>query len=795
MPASSSETRNRWRKRKREPLISRKPKNQHDDDAYDDEEEDEDIDQQEIEDDNQNPNNSVLDRSYNNSVELVSEIRERISEFPVVVRRAVTRPHLSVVNIVAIEKAAQSGESRQNGVVLLENVSYGQLQAVSAVPADCHALWSEERGEGSGSGSYVITPPQILPGRGVVKHYGSAGRIHVVPMHADWFSPNTVHRLERQVVPHFFSGKSAEHTPEKYMECRNCIVAKYMESPVKHLSVADCHGIVAGVSADDVTRIARFLDHWGIINYCAIPPKGEALKDGTYLSEDPNGDLCVPSVGLKSIDSLVQFDKPKCRLKAKDVYPELVRDCDDDSDFDSSIRELLSEIRCNCCSRPVSLAYYQSQKEIDILLCLDCFHEGRFVAGHSSLDFVKVSSMKDYGDLDGDTWTDQETLLLLEGMQLYNENWNQIAEHVGTKSKAQCILHFVRLPVDGAPLENIELPGASGLSSSCTGEDHNKSCSILNGNLAGPSTENLDSDSKFPFENCGNPVMSLVAFLASAVGPRVAAACAHASLAALSKDDTLTASRNMTQMDGSTVNNGTSVGRMPGKNGSPHGDVGNSHQLKDEKLGGQGPRGQHDAGGAPLSTESVRAAAKVGLAAAAIKSKLFADHEEREIQRLSANIVNHQLKRLELKLKQFAEVETLLMKECEQLERTRQRFAAERARMMTTQPGSVRVSRPMGVSGDGAAVVSNTGNSRQQVVSGPPQQNFISGYGNNQQQMHPQMSFMPQQGMYGFGPRLPLSAIHPSSSTPGMFNAPASSQPSLSHSMLRPVSGTKSGLG
>ncbi|KAM3308739.1 SWI/SNF complex subunit SWI3C [Capsicum chacoense] len=790
MPASSSETRNRWRKRKRESLISRKMKNQNDEDGFEDEEDEEEIEQQEMVDDLQNPNNSV-DRSYTNSVvELVSESKERISEFPMVVRRAVTRPHSSVLNIVAIEKAGQSGESKQNGGVVLENLSYGQLQALSAVPVDHHALLSDERGEGSGSGSYVITPPQILPGRGVVKHYGSAGRIHVVPMHADWFSPNTVHRLERQVVPHFFSGKSAEHTPEKYMECRNCIVAKYMESPVKHLSVDDCHGIVAGISADDVTRIARFLDHWGIINYCAVPPKDEAPKDGTYLYEDSNNDICVPVAGLKSIDSLVQFDKPKCRLKAKDIYPELVRDCDDDSDFDNSIREVLSEIKCNCCSRPVSLAYYQSQKEIDILLCLDCFHEGRFVAGHCSLDFVKVSSMKDYGDLDGDSWTDQETLLLLEGMQRYKENWNQIAEHVGTKSKAQCILHFVRLPLDGASLDNIELPGASGPSSSSTGEDPNKSHSILNGNLAGPSTENFHPDSKFPFENCGNPVMSLVAFLASSVGPRVAAACAHASLAALSKDDTLGARRNMTQMDGSTANNGTSVGRMPGKNGSPHGDVGNSHQLKDEKSGGQGP---HDTGGAPLSTESVRAAAKAGLAAAAIKSKLFADHEEREIQRLSANIVNHQLKRLELKLKQFAEVETLLMKECEQLERTRQRFTAERSRMIS-QPGSIRVSRPVGVSGAGAAVVSNAGNSRQQQVVSAPQQGFVSGYG-NQQQMHPQMSFLQQQGMYGFGPRLPLSAIHPSSSTPGMFNASASSQPALSHSMLRPVSGTKSGLG
>lgn len=46
---------------------------------------------------------------------------------------------------------------------------------------------------------------------------------------------------------------------------------------------------------------------------------------------------------------------------------------------------------------------------------------------------------------------------------------------------------------------------------------------------------------------------------------------------------------------------------------------------------------------APLSDEKVRSAAKAGLVAAATKAKLFADHEEREIQRLSANIINHQV--------------------------------------------------------------------------------------------------------------------------------------------------------
>lgn len=96
--------------------------------------------------------------------------------------------------------------------------------------------------------------------------------------------------------------------------------------------------------------------------------------------------------------------------------------------------------------------------QADIILCTDCFHDGRFVIGHSSLDFLRVDTTRDYGELDGDNWTDQETLLLLEAMEIYNENWNEIAEHVATKSKAQCILHFLRLPMEDGKLENINVP-------------------------------------------------------------------------------------------------------------------------------------------------------------------------------------------------------------------------------------------------------------------------------------------------------------------------------------------------
>ena len=65
----------------------------------------------------------------------------------------------------------------------------------------------------------------------------------------------------------------------------------------------------------------------------------------------------------------------------------------------------------------------------------------------SSLDFILMEPAEVAG-VNGGKWTDQETLLLLEALELYKENWNEIAEHVGTKTKAQCILHFVQMPIE-----------------------------------------------------------------------------------------------------------------------------------------------------------------------------------------------------------------------------------------------------------------------------------------------------------------------------------------------------------
>jgi SWI/SNF related-matrix-associated actin-dependent regulator of chromatin subfamily C len=99
--------------------------------------------------------------------------------------------------------------------------------------------------------------------------------------------------------------------------------------------------------------------------------------------------------------------------------------------------------------------------QVDVALCSNCFHDSRYITGHSSLDFQRVNGDRDVSENDGDNWTDRETLLLLEGIEKHNDNWNKIADHVGTKSKAQYIYHFIRLPVEDSLLENLEVPDAS----------------------------------------------------------------------------------------------------------------------------------------------------------------------------------------------------------------------------------------------------------------------------------------------------------------------------------------------
>lgn len=46
----------------------------------------------------------------------------------------------------------------------------------------------------------------------------------------------------------------------------------------------------------------------------------------------------------------------------------------------------------------------------------------------------------------GATWTETETLLLLEAVMKHGDDWDQVAKNVNTKSKLDCISKLIELP-------------------------------------------------------------------------------------------------------------------------------------------------------------------------------------------------------------------------------------------------------------------------------------------------------------------------------------------------------------
>ncbi|XP_031381623.1 SWI/SNF complex subunit SWI3D isoform X2 [Punica granatum] len=286
---------------------------------------------------------------------------------------------------------------------------------------------------------------------------------HVVPNHCGWFSWTKVHPLEERALPSFFNGKSQNRTPEMYMEIRNFLMKKFHGNPSVQLEVKDLSEIEVG-DLDARQEVLEFLEYWGLINFHPFPPADSAMVDANGYETAQEDSL---------IEKLYRFERPEwCHPIAQKnnlATPAVMSGLFSESTF---AEELVKpegpavEYHCNSCSADCSRKRYHCQKQADFDLCTECYSNGKFGSGMSASDFILMEPAELHG-AGGGNWTDQETLLLLEALELYKENWNEIAEHVATKTKAQCILHFVQMPiedsfldcdddVDATPKENLD---------------------------------------------------------------------------------------------------------------------------------------------------------------------------------------------------------------------------------------------------------------------------------------------------------------------------------------------------
>ena len=95
---------------------------------------------------------------------------------------------------------------------------------------------------------------------------------------------------------------------------------------------------------------------------------------------------------------------------------------------------------------------YLSRQFTEFSLCLTCFADGNFPADMSSRDFDHIQGVPrwelDESEKVEESWTDEELLKLLEGVEKYDLSWYNIAENVGTKSAKQCLYRFYQYNID-----------------------------------------------------------------------------------------------------------------------------------------------------------------------------------------------------------------------------------------------------------------------------------------------------------------------------------------------------------
>lgn len=308
-------------------------------------------------------------------------------------------------------------------------------------------------------------------------------------------------------------------------------------------------------------------------------------------------------------------------------------------------------------------------------LCPACFQHGRYAG--NSLEFVKLED-EDYSTVpDRDApWTDTELLLLLEALELFDENWNAISDHVGTRTREQCVVKFLQLEIDDKYVEN-EIDSQ-------------------------PNLAPLLNRGRVPFSQADNPVMSVIAYLAALNKPEVAAAAVGRSVEEMRKQ----IRHRLENGSGGEAENdsGKVMTNMKEEDSMEVDPVGSPQPTVDNQVVVVDDQGLDDA--ATLSN--------VAFAASAARAVALASSEEREMTRLVSTALNRTLEKLELKLEHFSAMQSVQEAERRDVERSRQYMLTERLairkRMNEAQEAFKAMSLKSGEDGvNGGAAAFNLG--------------------------------------------------------------------------------------
>ncbi|XP_041567449.2 SWI/SNF complex subunit SMARCC2 isoform X1 [Taeniopygia guttata] len=537
----------------------------------------------------------------------------------------------------------------------------------------------------------------------------------IIPSYAAWFDYNSVHAIERRALPEFFNGKNKSKTPEIYLAYRNFMIDTYRLNPQEYLTSTACRRNLAG-DVCAIMRVHAFLEQWGLINY-----QVDAESRPTPMGPPPTSHFHVLA---DTPSGLVPLQPKTPQGRQSDGDAKTGRKSKEMEELGSETVKGKPELQPTSASQQM-LNFPDKGKEKPA----DMQNFGLRTDMYTKKNVPSKSKAAASATRE---WTEQETLLLLEALEMYKDDWNKVSEHVGSRTQDECILHFLRLPIEDPYLEDSEAS-------------------------LGPLAYQ-----PIPFSQSGNPVMSTVAFLASVVDPRVASAAAKSALEEFSKmkeevptalveahvrkveeaakvtgkaDPAFglessgiagtasdeperieesgaeearaeaqpaeekkeakeprdgTAEEEAKEKAGDTPKKEEEKGKeVEGEKEPDKGDGDSAGEPEKDKEVKEGPdeapkelpepeaerkaKVERDIGEGNLST-----AAAAALAAAAVKAKHLAAVEERKIKSLVALLVETQMKKLEIKLRHFEELETIMDREREALEYQRQQLLADR---------------------------------------------------------------------------------------------------------------------
>ncbi|MCJ1390173.1 hypothetical protein MMC18_003031 [Xylographa bjoerkii] len=522
-------------------------------------------------------------------------------------------------------------------------------------------------------------------------HLISQSHSIVLPSYSTWFDMHKIHQLEEKAMPEFFNNRNRSKTPSVYKDYRDFMINTYRLNPTEYLTVTACRRNLAG-DVCAIMRVHAFCEQWGLINYqvdadkkpsvigppftghfriTADTPRGLQSFQPTTKIESTSGqqfaqtERALTTAPLKKTETIMEGRRNVFDRNGKDLTSVSETQANGEGSSINGVpdaeaatkvverlaKELTKPVYCRTCGVDCTRVRWHCAKTSSASgstptlydYCASCFSLGKIDSNTKLVEYVKLED-PDYSTIqDRDTpWTDSELMRLLEAIELFDENWNSISDHVGSRTREECVMKFLQLEIEDSYLED--------------GSEADPYVALNTGRL--------------PYNQGVHPVMSVVSFLAGMNPPAVAAVAAGRSVSEL---------KSVLERERETGRLGHEFIQRQGESATkPTEEVKSEDSMDVDNVASPQADSQNQVAVAHGKREPSASLATIALASSAARASALASHEERHMTNLVAAAVNISLEKFELKLAQFSEMESVLQAERQELEKSRQQLFLDR---------------------------------------------------------------------------------------------------------------------